>query len=242
MELECCIHHDSVSETKLVELSSLESWKKLLAAANIRNSQTLLDIASKTQDGHYPKLKYHKSCRSLFVNEKCLKRLQNTNSESSKKRSSVRLSTDAEKRECSKLPRQCIFCSKVKYIPKTRKQEKLLSYMETRADEKIRKYSKEKNDQRIMALCSDELIAKEAMYHKTCYRNYTREEYVKKDHYDVFEFVKQFLDKLSTDQKIIMYSELTDAVGVEMKNEGMPDEKIMNTKKNLRQRIEQNLI
>ena len=114
--------------------------------------------------------------------------------------------------------------------------------METRADEKIRKYSKEKNDQRIMALCTDELIAKEAMYHKTYYRNYTREEYVKKDHYDVFEFVKQFLDKLSTDQKIIMYSELTDAVGLEMKNEGMPDETIMNTKKNLRQRIEQNLI
>ena len=124
MELECCIHHDSVSETKLVELSSLESWKKLLAAANIRNSQTLLDIAS--QDGHYPKIKYHKSCRSLFVNEKCLKRLQNTNSESSKKRSSVRLSTDAEKRECSKLPRQCIFCSKSEVHPKNSKTGKVI--------------------------------------------------------------------------------------------------------------------
>ena len=36
--MDCCIQHDFVKETKMVELSSLESWKKLLAAANIRKS------------------------------------------------------------------------------------------------------------------------------------------------------------------------------------------------------------
>ena len=71
--MECCIHHDSVKETKIVELSSLESWKKLLAAAKIRCDENVLSIAKDTPANTFPSIKYHKSCRSLFVNNKSLK-------------------------------------------------------------------------------------------------------------------------------------------------------------------------
>ena len=38
LDMECCIHHEGTSDTKLVELSSVDSWNKLLAAAEIRKS------------------------------------------------------------------------------------------------------------------------------------------------------------------------------------------------------------
>ena len=38
------------------------------------------------------------------------------------------------------------------------------------ADERIRQSAIHKDDKRILALAADELIAKEAVYHKSCYR------------------------------------------------------------------------
>ena len=52
-------------------------------------------------------------------------------------------------------------------------REKLVSCETFAADEKIRKVAFEKNDERISAIASDELIAKEASYHKSCYSAYT---------------------------------------------------------------------
>ena len=46
--------------------------------------------------------------------------------------------------------------------------------MDMRSDETIRKAAVGKNDHRILAVVYRELVAAEACYHKSCYRNYTR--------------------------------------------------------------------
>ena len=43
-----------------------------------------------------------------------------------------------------------------------------------RADETIRKAAVGKNNLRMLAVVSRELVAPKACYHKSCYRNYTR--------------------------------------------------------------------
>lgn len=70
--------------------------------------------------------------------------------------------------------------------------------MELRADDSIRKASLLRGDHRIAAITMDDLIAKEAKYHKTCYRDYTRVNYkVVKDYQsnedERFDAVKDIL-------------------------------------------------
>ena len=82
-------------------------------------------------------------------------------------------------RVCSKrtvLPKKCIFCNRDKYVKNTRNREKLSSCIQIRADENIRKVATQKNDAKVLAITTDELVAKEAHYHFTCYRSYTRKE------------------------------------------------------------------
>ena len=64
--------------------------------------------------------------------------------------------------------RVCIFCQKDKYTGNSRTRE------EQRADETIRKAAVGKYDNRILAVVSRELVVAEARYHKSCYRNCTR--------------------------------------------------------------------
>ena len=73
------------------------------------------------------------------------------------------------------LPRKCIFCNKSdKYMKNTRNKEKLTNCVQLSADERIRTLAKNRNDTNIIATASDELIAKEVVYHFTCYWGYTR--------------------------------------------------------------------
>ena len=117
--MECCIHHESTSDTKLVELSSVDSWNKLLAVAEIRKREEILNLKDKEHVDKYPHLKYHKSCRSLFVNQKLLQKIKEKESVETVKRHQVSdYQSDVEKRECDKLPTHCIFCEKVKCFEK----------------------------------------------------------------------------------------------------------------------------
>ena len=75
------------------------------------------------------------------------------------------------------LPEVCIFCGLVsKYKKGTNTRETLLCCSEFRADEKIRSAATRKFESKILSIASDELIAKEARYHTSCYRDYTRPE------------------------------------------------------------------
>lgn len=69
----------------------------------------------------------------------------------------------------------CIFCLKItKYGKRTNSCEPLRKAIELRADETIRTIATERSDERIMGLTSRDLVAAEAHYRTTCYRNYTR--------------------------------------------------------------------
>ena len=97
---ECVIQYNSVSETKLVKLSSEASWKTLLQAAERRNFQPILDISSTVTDGEYPPLKYHKTCRSMFTLKRdlvrCEQEVGKENQASANQRSSLRLANQGE--------------------------------------------------------------------------------------------------------------------------------------------------
>ena len=84
---------------------------------------------------------------------------------------------------------------------------------ELRADDSIRKASLLRGDQRIAAITTDDLIAKEAKYHKTCHRDYTRVNYkVAKDYQtnidEPFEAVKDILFDLYDSPDVIEYAVL----------------------------------
>ena len=71
------------------------------------------------------------------------------------------------------LPKQCLFCKREKYQKGSRTREKLTTCMQFRADKKIPEIAEQRNDDELLAITSDELIAKEAHYHASCYRTYT---------------------------------------------------------------------
>lgn len=102
------------------------------------------------------------------------------------------------------LPRKCIFCNTVKYIKASRTHEKLSSCMQIRADNKIRNLAIERNDTAVMAIASDELISKEACYHASCYRAYTKpvnatplqskEEEIDSEYSEIWKFLGDLFD------------------------------------------------
>lgn len=51
--------------------------------------------------------------------------------------------------------------------------------MQLRADEIVRKVATQRNDSKVLAITTSDLIAKEACYHFTCYREYTRQKKIK---------------------------------------------------------------
>ena len=77
------------------------------------------------------------------------------------------------KRDKDVLPAKCIFCRKEKYAKNSRTREKLNSCTQFCADEKVRKASLLQDDAHILEICTSKLIAKEAMYHVSCYKSYT---------------------------------------------------------------------
>ena len=66
----------------------------------------------------------------------------------------------------------CIFCEKDKYVKGTNSKEKLVKCCELRADETIKQRALQICEANILA--SREVVAAEAHYHRTCYRDYTR--------------------------------------------------------------------
>lgn len=163
-------------------------------------------------------------------------------------RSSVTLMNQAEgyeRRECDKLLQNCIFCNKDKYIRKTSTTEKLLSCAELRADDSIRKASLLRSDQKIAAIMTDDLFAKEAKYHKTCCRNYTRINYAVVADYeanedDPFDAVKYILFYLYIiySPDVLEYALLTKTLEDNLKDTGVDEKYINLTKKNLKRKIE----
>ena len=252
----CIIHFEQVSEEHLVELKDRASWETLLNAAKIRKFEPIIEIDKNLGESDIPAIKYHRKCRSLFTLKRDLQKLNSENdktllSTSSNIRSSNRNSTSLQRRECEKLPFNCIFCQSTKRIKGTETKEKLNLCVELRADKLIKEASLLQNDPRIVALCTDDLIAKEAAYHKSCYRDFTRIVTAKKseaieqeneEELDIsFDAVEDFIKDLIENPDIAEYKLLTDIFEEELRKSNMTDEYIKNAKKNLRRKIERNI-
>ena len=74
-----------------------------------------------------------------------------------------------------RLPKKCLICSKVKFIHGTRTQNKLILCTDLHSDQTLKMASQQKTDKKMIATCSDELVAKEAYYQKTFYQSLTRD-------------------------------------------------------------------
>lgn len=175
----CIIKWDSCSndDSDLVKIKDKRSWDSLVSAARLRNHDGILEIERTQEPNKFPEhVKYHRYCRQMFTMKRDLENLKANETEkvdTVKLRTSGRLSNE-ERREFEKLPKTCIFCKKDKFMKSSKTREKLRLCQEFRADETMRKAAVLREDADMLAICSDELIAKEAMYHHTCYKNYVK--------------------------------------------------------------------
>ena len=131
------------------------------------------------------------------------------------------------------------------------KQKKNLICVEFRADKLIKEACLLQNNPRIAALCTDDLIAKEAAYHKSCYRDFTRIVTANKsgtiveeneDELDIsFDAVQDFIKVMIENPDIVDYKLVTYIFEDELHKSNMTNEYIKNAKKNLRRKTERNI-
>ena len=155
--------------------------------------------------------------------------------------------------ECMK--RYVFFVKKaIKYIKRSHSREPLIQASELRADEKVRAVATIKMDNKVLAATSRELVAAEAHYHKTCYRDYTREYYSQpsnksgtvedgdQTYADVEDGAYQMLfanirDDLFPNPRVLTMVELTASLVLYMKAHGV--EKVqVTTKKHIRCKLQ----
>ena len=171
-----CLIHCTKDSGDLSSVQDLQSWQTLVRAAEIRQYAPILDLAKTVVGEELPTITYHPKCRSIFTMKRdldniCKERIQCNEPELSERRSSIREPTT----KSTTYKRVCIFCDKVgKYAKGKDVREKLIQCIDLRAEENIRKTALAKNDSKLLAIVSRDLVAAEACYHGTCYREYTR--------------------------------------------------------------------
>ena len=168
-----CSHHSPISD--LIRPKDKQSIITLQKAAEIR---MFLPILNLVESEYEEKLYYHRNCRSSFTHKKTLEgslvRNEESTSGTETRKSTRETSTTNTSRVFEHI---CIFCMKKnKYSQGSKSTELLIQSRELRSDEKIRNAAIANMDHKIIAITSRELVAAEAHYHKSCYRNYTRGE------------------------------------------------------------------
>ena len=115
---------------------------------------------------------------------------------------------------------------------KTPETEKLSGCMQLQTDETVRKIATQKNDSKILAITTKDLIAKEACYHFTCYRSYTRQNKVKEvkaqdepgqdktEHSNILEVIK-FLVELYKKPDIVPLSTLQNMLSIKSERKNL---------------------
>lgn len=68
----------------------------------------------------------------------------------------------------------CIFSNKEKLSKDSISREKFTQAIRVRADQTVRECAIQKRDEKILVVTSTDVIAAEAYYHLSCYKNYTR--------------------------------------------------------------------
>ena len=178
-EERCIIHTETYEKDSgpLITPKDYNSWKTLLDAAQVRNYAPILEIAGRLCEREVPNICYHRQCRSRFTLKRDLEILKRKSTERS---SDDERSSGAAKRQHRSpstsrvLQVECIFCGKDKCLRGTSTRETLIKARQLRADEMLRQCATEKQDEKILVITSRDIVAAEAHYHRSCYRNYTR--------------------------------------------------------------------
>ena len=116
-------------------------------------------------------------CRSIFTMKKDLDKIVEEKNRSDKPVIiiPIRRSIRGEPTTSTTYERVCIFCDQTrKYIKGKDTREHVLQCIDLRSDKTIRENTNAKNDTKMLALVSRDIVAAEACYHRSCYRDYTR--------------------------------------------------------------------
>lgn len=223
-----------------------QSFEALQSAARIQNCYGILNLSQNDS-----KLLYHRKCRSSFTHKKTLAGL--TVKEESPTATNLRKSCRERPSSSRVMEEICIFCDKkTKYLKGSKSREPLMQSSELRSDAKVRQTATEKLDDKILALASRNIVAAEVHYHKTCYRNYTRDEkpkvatetatnedlaYQDAEHDAFLMLFKHVRDTLFTDPQVCRLTHLTDNLVQFMKACGYDAVK-QQTKNHIRRKLE----
>lgn len=155
--------------------------------------------------------------------------------------------------------KECIFCKKTRYRKKSHTREDLIQAVDIRADATLRQIAIAKEDATILAVTSREIVAAEAHYHRSCYREYTRHldrphhtttddmndemestddgtyTTAERDSYvELFEYIRE---EVLTSPDVITLSNLTSRLTLTMKYKGATDIK-PSTRTHIRRKLE----
>ncbi|KAI3388753.1 hypothetical protein SNEBB_003675, partial [Seison nebaliae] len=242
----CIICGKNSPLSDLTKPKDQQSLEALQNAARIQNRDAIFNI-----DSNDPKLLYHRNCRSSFTHKKTLASF--SPKEESPAATDLRKSCREGPSSSRVMEEICIFCEKkTKYLTGSKSREPLMQSLELRSDAKVRQVAIEKLDNKILAITSQNIVAAEAHYHKTCYRNYTRDEkpravtatmtsqdaaYQEAQHASFLMLFKHIRDTLFTDPQVVRLAHLTDTFVEFMRTHGCDDVKLQ-TKKHIRRKLE----
>ena len=247
----CIIHKEGlkIDDDHLISPQSFDSWATLLEAAEVREHEAILEIARNTREGEVPEIFYHRKCRSAFTIKRDLESLKRKRALEEEIHEDEASLETLRKRSVTSSSRvyqqQCIFCERPKYVNRT--LEKLVKATQLRVDQTLRQIATARCDQRILAITSRDIVAAEAHYHRSCYRDYTRpaqqqqpeksepEDAAEYDAFlDLFRFIRTDVLDL---QVVITMIELTKTLESFLQTRGV--EKLgESTKKHIRRKLE----
>ena len=180
-KITCIIHFPELKTDKIVRNLSAISFNKIKESASLRQSQEdatvrLDDICSELPDNLNENLHgIHRQCYQKFTNISNIKKRKIRHEEDE----DAGPSTSKRKRTASSailFPHKCLFCDRVRKDTKG-VTEYLTKCVTQTAAKSIEEEAKRRKDevvlQKILGL---NLVAREAKYHNTCRRDYTRSE------------------------------------------------------------------
>ena len=177
-----CLIHCSDDDGALVSPNSVESWRTLRRAAELRHHEDILGTQVNSPD-EIPKVYYHRKCRSIFTMKRDLEKIISDEKKECKKDTEMTTDGDSQRRASIRgqpstsrvYEKICMFCEKKdKYKKGSKTRESLTQARQLRTDISVKNAAELKMDSRVLALLSRELTAAEAHYHRSCYRQYTK--------------------------------------------------------------------
>lgn len=163
-----CIIHDNNTKDKEIKPLTTASIAKIKYVSKAKEVSVLPDVIDPNKHG------FHRRCYQIFTNTKYITKEQSSSTIQTPERHQR---TSNMSPGTSLFPPECIICKKSsKKIYDKRKNcyEPLTTCVTTISVDSIMASAKQKSDAEMLALSDIDLIAKEAKYHNSCRRDYTR--------------------------------------------------------------------